>query len=889
LEHLNSLYLDNDLNETISLLYQGIYNSDVVIDQVKLRRAIWVSSILSCSEDSSHKNVAQVLAGLLYIKYKDNFKIGVISYVLYSRCGNLIATKHLENIYDNDEKFKTWFGDNIDFEVVDKIIENKVSLKEKDTLFTDFQKELWQTLISSKHISISAPTSAGKSFIVQNFIVKQINENNKLKVLYIVPTKALLNQVADDFREIDSSLNIRISYLKDNEEFTNEDVNIYLLTPERCIKLLNQNLFVPDLIFIDEIQNTEDINGRGVVFEYVANEIADKWANAKIVTAGPFIKNSNNLFKDLFYKNSNETVTITNPTFQLKTKVEFNINLGRIEIMLWDDINNKFYNEKRLVIPEDKICQKLNKLSSSIGSKVSSFTYALGKGEQNLIYCAKKDNTEKFALELVNLINEDFEPDQDVKDLIEYLRNEIHEKYNLIECLSKGIAFHHSILPDVARKEIEVLFKSKEKSIIFLFCTSTLMQGVNLPAKNLFIHSPRKQSQPLSKFEFGNLKGRAGRINESLYGTIYGLKLNKDEDNNDIPQDWHEEYYSSEPSKEIITANTVNIENNSFLIDSIKNLSENNILTIENKAIYRTVIYLRGKFLKSRENLREYLGRKITDTNAINQIENLLELSLKEVKVSYSIIKQNPQIDPILLDILYNEVNQSIASWNFIENERFYMRYNLEIAKKLSYEEKSYYWQFSDLCYRLQKIFNITSEIYISYRKNTTITELSNRAFQWMEGNTLNRMIKDNIKYLCDEERKEDRLDKNSNEDINKIIKSTIEYNNNAISFVLAKYFKALSDILEEILPEEEKLNYHRVLSMHTYLELGSYNPNVILLISNGISRSLAIMIDEQFKLMNGENDGIPNITDWLKLKGPKMTLRRVFMKYLDKQGYFKL
>lgn len=883
-----SLYKDEDLNETISSLYRSIYDSSVSIDQLKLRRAIWLASILACSEDSSHKNLAQLLAGLLYTRYSDNPQLAAIAYVLYSRSGNLIATKHLKSLYGDDDKFRTYFGSNIDFEVIDKIAENSVLIEEKDTLFSDFQKELWQTLLSHDYLSISAPTSAGKSFIVQNFIAKQIKENKKLQVMYIVPTKALLNQVAEDFREIDAKLNVRTSYLENSDDFDNDEVNIYLLTPERCIKLLNQTSFKPSIIFIDEIQNTEDLNGRGVVFEYVSNEISDKWPDSKVITAGPHILQGKDLFKELFYKEAQETVTITNPTFQLKTKVEYDIHSNEIEIALWDEINSRFFPDKRKVIPTDNLAHQLNRISSTVGAKVSAFSYALGKGEQNLIYCARRDNAERFALELAALVDEDYSPDQDVKDLIEYLRNEIHEKYSLITCLYKGVAYHHSTLPDVARKEIEVLFKSKDKSIQFLFCTSTLMQGVNLPAKNLFIHSPKKQSQPLTKFEFGNLKGRAGRINESLYGTIYGLKMHKDEDDEES-SDWQEEYYSSEPSKEIETANSTNLKNPSFLIDQLTSLIENNIITGENKQAYRTIIYLKGKFIKNRTELRNYLEGKIADPEVINQIESLIEESLKDIEVSYNVVKQNPNIDPVLLDRLYKSVKED-PTWNFFENNNFKSRLNLEKIKPLTYENKPYYWQFADICYRLDQIFNITNETYFQFQSDKSISYLAHRAFEWMEGDTLNSLIKSNINYWCGEKVSvEKRLNKESSEDINKIIKETIEFNNNEISFVLAKYFKALSDVLADILSEDEKAKRHRIISMHTYLELGSYKPNVILLISSGLSRSLAIMIDDEYEKMNGADDGIPNILHWLKLKGKQMSLRSVFMKYLDKQGFFTL
>ena len=115
---------------------------------------------------------------------------------------------------------------------------------------------------------------------------------------------------------------------------------------------------------------------------------------------------------------------------------------------------------------------------------------------------------------------------EEVKELIDFLKEDIHRKYYLIDCLKKKIAYHHGSLPDIVRKEIEELYINEKLSTIF--CTSTLLEGVNLPANNLFTFEPKKKDTPLTNFEFGNLIGRAGRLNSSLYGTVYYIEENND-------------------------------------------------------------------------------------------------------------------------------------------------------------------------------------------------------------------------------------------------------------------------------------------------------------------------------------------------------------------------
>ena len=81
------------------------------------------------------------------------------------------------------------------------------------------------------------------------------------------------------------------------------------------------------------------------------------------------------------------------------------------------------------------------------------------------------------------------------------------------------MAYHIGFLPSKVRKLIEKLFR--ERKIKYLFCTSTVIEGVNLPADNLFILSLCNGQPKLSPIELNNLMGRAGRIRYSIYGNIY--------------------------------------------------------------------------------------------------------------------------------------------------------------------------------------------------------------------------------------------------------------------------------------------------------------------------------------------------------------------------------
>lgn len=97
--------------------------------------------------------------------------------------------------------------------------------------------------------------------------------------------------------------------------------------------------------------------------------------------------------------------------------------------------------------------------------------------------------------------------------------------YYLAELVSKGVAYHIGYLPASIRQRIERLFH--EGAITAIFCTSTLVEGVNLPADNLFITDFKNGLSHMSAIDFRNLIGRVGRLEYNLYGNVFLVAINE--------------------------------------------------------------------------------------------------------------------------------------------------------------------------------------------------------------------------------------------------------------------------------------------------------------------------------------------------------------------------
>lgn len=877
MEQFEKIYSNQILNsviekQVINLLSKKIDSvSSVQTEFNEIRKAVWLASILSESENEQHLKKVQDLAILLFLNNKDDLEVLKVTYILFSRIGNLAATNHLNGI-SNTKNENVFFEDIVlTNELIQKRVENSILVNDKPYLLTDFQKNLFETIKEEKYISISAPTSSGKSFILKKYIEEELKRYQKYCVFYIVPSRALINQVSEELRVDIPNITVKNAFIEN--EIIEDDRRIYVITPERAVKIINSDngLTLPNLIFIDEIQNVENENGRGNLFEYVYEELSNISNDTKIITAGPFISNSNEIFEELFNKTSKIVNTDLSPVFQIRTIIK--LDSDSVSLTLF--VNNNLAYELKDIIKIEKIEKIFN---SNIGNGLSKIISTLcNKNESNLIYASRGDYAESWALKYSENIKIEEELEDDLKDLIKYIKTDIHPKYFLVDCLKKRIAFHHGNLSEFVRKEIETLF---EQGIIkTLFCTSTLLEGVNLPADNLFVVKPEKNKDELSDFEFGNLIGRAGRLKNTLYGTIYCVS----KQNN---TQWAEDYYLANYTKEVKTSSSralPEIEEEDLGKSSIQ---------IETSKVKNIITSLRNKALKKDGSLDIFLAKHNLNEQKKERLIRSLKNSIKDVTIPYEIIKRNPTIDPILQDELYNRVMQDgINKW--VINTKSINYSNRKIDREennsLIFEEKNLFWQLQDIISRLNDIFNIKGEIFKTYNFWINITPMTINTLNWLQGQSLGQIINDRlIYYASDKVSDVNRIDINDPNKINQHIKDVIRINNKVVTFSVLKYLKLLVDILDLTLNEEQKEIYKLTLALPIHIELGTQEPIEINLISSGIPRTIALRLSVLFKKTN-EYKNEENIFNWIKSQNQITGLEPIYNKFLQKNNFLKI
>lgn len=155
-----------------------------------------------------------------------------------------------------------------------------------------------------------------------------------------------------------------------------------------------------------------------------------------------------------------------------------------------------------------------------------------------MVYCSSPSTLRDFYKEtLHNELPEDGRND----DFVDWIKENIGAEWYINDALKRGVGIHHGRLPRFITHEMVKRFA--EGRIDVLLCTSTLIEGVNTNAQTIIIYSGKKK---FSKdiLTFRNISGRAGRMFNHFWGTVY--------------------YFDEQPSDtEIIVSDPIGTENDS--------------------------------------------------------------------------------------------------------------------------------------------------------------------------------------------------------------------------------------------------------------------------------------------------------------------------------------
>ena len=388
--------------------------------------------------------------------------------------------------------------------------EKQTFIGSQDKVFASLDKEV---------NSFSAPTSMGKTYLIKKYIEYKVKSGEELNFGITVPSKALITEVRSSLlKELGAELSrnfYRIIFSSGEYTLQYENRNyIFVMTPERLSNLLSEDSKLRlDYLFIDESQKVTEMDSRSIYYYDIIDQIKNWRQVPKITFASPLIPNPN-LFLELMDNNDQNYIRINeSPVTQNK--------------FLIDRYDKTFsiYNDW------DKNIQKLSRLSeTSISHVVLQIINKMCRDTQNLIYYGSKADVMSDAVIISRELPDINSPK--LQKLSDYISRKIHPNYVLVDLVKKGIAFHIGELPLDVRTKIEEAYRNGILKIIL--CTSTLLEGVNLPADNIFVTSLNNGKNKLSQLEFLNLIGRVGRLGHSMLGNVFLITGEKEKSHGNL-------------------------------------------------------------------------------------------------------------------------------------------------------------------------------------------------------------------------------------------------------------------------------------------------------------------------------------------------------------------
>jgi len=143
------------------------------------------------------------------------------------------------------------------------------------------------------------------------------------------------------------------------------------------------------------------------------------------------------------------------------------------------------------------------------------------KNEQTIIYCSSPAKVRDLSKNFCQYLKDKQTPIENSNfNVIEWIEKNVNKRWSLIECLRRQIGLHDGALQKHLTSTIIDYFNSNK--IKYLFCTSTIIEGVNTSAKNvIFFDKTKGLRTQIDFFDYSNIKGRAGRMMVHFIGRIF--------------------------------------------------------------------------------------------------------------------------------------------------------------------------------------------------------------------------------------------------------------------------------------------------------------------------------------------------------------------------------
>lgn len=339
-----------------------------------------------------------------------------------------------------------------------------IGLEDAGIILHRTQKLVYDFLLNGESVILSAPTSFGKSLIVDAVLASGRVTNAAI----VVPTIALIDETR---RRISARFGGKFKIITHPQQ-ARTNSNVYVMTQERILDV--RDLPPLDIFVIDEFYKLDP--KADSARSYLLNQAFYRLrkVSRQFYLLGPNIE------------------SIPAPVNEIARLVVTDFATVAVDTVAVDTAGG---DEESLV----ELCQRLI-------------------GEPTIIFC----RSPKQARSVANLLLERLKGIEGGTAAVqgaEWAAANYHPEWSFVRALRGGIGLHHGRLPRSLGQLVVRQFNSG--SLNFLLCTSTLIEGVNTSAKNVVIYDNKIASRKYDYFTFNNIRGRSGRMFSHFVGRVF--------------------------------------------------------------------------------------------------------------------------------------------------------------------------------------------------------------------------------------------------------------------------------------------------------------------------------------------------------------------------------
>lgn len=370
------------------------------------------------------------------------------------------------------------------------------------------QSHVLKRLLLGDNIAVSAPTSFGKSFIVDAFIAIRQPEN----VVMIVPTIALADETR---RRIEHKFSHKYKIITTTDA-TITDRNIFIFPQERSFAYLDK-LEKIDMLIVDEF--------------YKASSMFDDDRSSSLLSA---IIELGRISRQKYYLAPNIH------------KIADNVFTQGMQFMRLTDFKTvitkaaKIYEKRRSDENVDEF--KKNNLVNILQNNTA----------KTLVYAGSYNNINKVSTILAD--NLPYKETSLLRDFNDWLKVNYGDSFSLCQLSERGIGIHNGKMHR-SLSQIQVKLFECTEGLDTIISTSSIIEGVNTQAEQVIVWSNKNGLHKFDYFTYRNIIRRAGRMFKYFVGKVYLLEEPPVQENTtltiDFPDEVAESLDSEDPGIEI--------------------------------------------------------------------------------------------------------------------------------------------------------------------------------------------------------------------------------------------------------------------------------------------------------------------------------------------------